>query len=203
MLITALATCRLSPTLPLSVERNNRQAGSCLKRLISARRRFCGTDPVCQAASTPISAASSRTIVSMRSHSEKTMTLRSGSSKKVGQDALELLELGADAAGRIEDGRRVADHAHAGEQLLQTLEFGLRQRALLRLGDEPRRGCVIVLVAKLLLLGHRDEECLDGAARQLRLDVRLAPAQHQRTHALAQLGRGSCSRSGGRARRAR
>ena len=28
---TALAACKLSPTLPLSVERNSRQAGSCLE----------------------------------------------------------------------------------------------------------------------------------------------------------------------------
>ena len=48
-LTTALAACRLSPTLPLSVDRNSRQAGSCLKRMISARRRCCGTEPVCQA----------------------------------------------------------------------------------------------------------------------------------------------------------
>jgi hypothetical protein len=44
-LITELAIWRLSPTLPLSVERNSRQSGSRLKRAISARRRSCGTDP--------------------------------------------------------------------------------------------------------------------------------------------------------------
>ena len=81
-LITALATWRLSPTLPLSVDRNSRHAGSFLNRVISARRRCCGTEPVCQAVSIPISPASSRTSSSMRSHSENTITLRPGSSNR-------------------------------------------------------------------------------------------------------------------------
>jgi hypothetical protein len=81
MLITALAACRFRPTLLLSVERNSRQAGSFLNRLISARRWICDTDPVCHAASNPISPASPRTIASMRSHSEKMIALRPGSCK--------------------------------------------------------------------------------------------------------------------------
>ena len=48
-LMTTLAVCRLRPVAPLSVLRKTRQLGSLLKTLISARRRFWGTLPVCQA----------------------------------------------------------------------------------------------------------------------------------------------------------
>ena len=157
--------------------------------MISARRRCCGTEPVCQAASTPISRASSRTSSSMRSHSENTMTLRSGSCEQVGEHALQLLELRADAAGRIEDRRRVADHAHAGEH---TAAAG-RTPPAAAAGAAPcassraALACVL-LVAGALLFGHRHEIVLDRAAGQLALDVGLAPAQHHRRHAAAQLG---------------
>ncbi len=52
--------------------------------------------------------------------------------EQVAQDAFQLFELGAHAAGRIEDRRRVADHAHAGEQHLQAFELLRQQRAALR-----------------------------------------------------------------------
>ena len=39
---------RYMPVAPQSVLRKTRQAGSFLKALISARRRICGTLPVCQ-----------------------------------------------------------------------------------------------------------------------------------------------------------
>ena len=52
--------------------------------------------------------------------------------EQVAEHALQLLELRADAAGGIEDRRRVADHAHAGEQHLQPLELLRQQRPALR-----------------------------------------------------------------------
>lgn len=49
-------------------------------------------------------------------------------------------------------------------------------------------GQAVILVAKLLLLRHRDEIVLDRAARQLALDIGLAAAEHRRRHAVAQCG---------------
>ena len=79
-----------------------------------------------------------------------------------------------------------------------------RQRPPLRLGDaDAARRHAIVLVAQLLLLGHRHEIGLHRAAGQLALDIGFAAAQHHRLQRGAAARRGSCSRSGGRARRAR
>ena len=49
--------------------------------------------------------------------------------QQLAQHAFELFQLGADTARGIENGRRVADHSHAGEILLQAVELFLRERA--------------------------------------------------------------------------
>ena len=140
-LITALAVCRLSPTLPLSVDRNSRHSGSCLKRAISARRRSCGTEPVCQATSSPQIlrhlAHQGQHALPFREHDH--LAVRIG--EQFGQHPLELLQLRADAAGGIEDERRVAQHPHAGEQPLQPLELLLRQRPPLGDRATSRAAC--------------------------------------------------------------
>ena len=124
--------------------------------------------------------------------------------QQIAEDAFQLLELGADAAGGIEDRRRVADHAHAGEQHHQLVELGRQQRPLLRLRDERAAGLLgVLLVAQPLLLDHRHEVVLDRAAGQLGLDVGLAAAEHHRLRGARAARRGSCSRPAGRARRAR
>jgi len=103
------------------------------------------------------------------------------------QDPLQLLQLRRDAAGRIEDRRRVADHAHAGEVALQPLELFLGQRSAFgELGDPARLGLVFA-VAELLLRGHGHEEGLHRAAGQLGLDLGLAPAQQHRLDPAAQV----------------
>ncbi len=73
-LITTLAFCRFSPAAPESVLKNSRHFGSDLNKLISARRRFCGTEPVCHAKPKSSRRHSSATNWSMRSHSENTIT---------------------------------------------------------------------------------------------------------------------------------
>ncbi len=116
------------------------------------------------------------------------MTLRSGSSSRSPRMRSSSSSFGLIAAVGIEDRRRVADHAHAGEPDLQLLEFLRQQRSPLRLREQTGGLLAVVLVADPLLVGHRDEVVLHRAARQLALDVRLAPAQHDRRDALAQLG---------------
>ena len=76
-LMTTLAFCRFNPAAPESVLRNIRQPGSDLNALISARRRFCGTLPVCQAKPSFSRWHNPRTNSSIRSHSENTITLTS------------------------------------------------------------------------------------------------------------------------------
>ncbi len=203
-LITALAACRLSPTLPLSVDRNSRQAGSCLKRTISARRRCCGTEPVCQAHSTPISAASSRTSSSMRSHSENTMTLRSGSASRSPRMPSSSSSLGLMRQVGIEDRRRVADHAHAGEQHLQPLEL---------LPAVSGRRCAIATRARGLACCSPRSAAAAPRPSARNSSSRCGRAARSRRRALRRRSitgrsrraarRGSCSRSDGRARRAR
>ena len=117
-------------------------------------------------------------------HDDLALRLR----QEVAQDALQLLELGADAAARIEDRGRVADHAHAGEQLHEAVELRRQQRALLRLGKQSGGRLLVVRVAQALLVDHRHEIVLHGAAGQLRLDVGLAAAEHHRLQAPPQLG---------------
>ena len=114
------------------------------------------------------------------------MILRSGLFEQVAQNAFQLFELGAHAAGRIEDRRRVADHAHAGEQHLQAVEFLRRQRPPLRLREEAGGRLAVVRVAQRLLLDHRHEIGLHRAAREFGLDVGLAAAEHHRLQAAAQ-----------------
>ena len=187
-LTTALATCRLSPTLPLSVDRNSRQAGSLLEAVdlgAAALLRHRAGVPG------GLDAHFAREFAHHCQHplpfgEDDDLAIRLF--EQIAEDALQLLELGADAAGRIEDRRRVADHAHAGEQLLQPVEFLGPQRPPLRLAISARRLSAVLFVAQALLLGHRHEVVLDRAAGQLGLDVGLAPAQHHRRHAVAQLG---------------
>ncbi len=93
------------------------------------------------------------------------------------QDLPQLGELGADPAVGIQDVGGVADHPHAGEPLLELLEFlGQQGTALGRvenLGDPP----LVFGVAGDLLVFQRDEEVLVRAAGELPLDVLLAAAQ--------------------------
>ncbi len=77
-LMTTLAVWRFSPAAPESVLRKTRQAGSDLKALISPRRRFCGTEPVCQANPSLSRPHTPRTSSNIRSHSEKMITFTSG-----------------------------------------------------------------------------------------------------------------------------
>ena len=80
-LMTTLAAWRFSPVAPESVLRKTRQSGSDLKALISARRRFWGTVPVCQAKPSLSRPHDSRASSSIRCHSEKTITFTSGLSR--------------------------------------------------------------------------------------------------------------------------
>ena len=105
------------------------------------------------------------------------------------QHAFQLFELGAYPAVGVENGRRIADHAHAGEILLKLLELLLGQRAALGDGGEPAGQILVVGVARGLLMRHRDKEALDRAAGQFLLHVALAPAQHDAAKAAVHLSR--------------
>ena len=167
-LMTALATWRLRPTAPASDERNSRQAGSSRKRAISARRLSWGTSPVCQAHSTPISAASLPHEIEHFHPFGEDDDLARRLLEELRRIRLQLFELRADPALGIEDGRRVADHPHAGEILLQAIELLFRQRTALRYGGELARKIFIVAVALRLLFGHGDEERLLRCGREAR-----------------------------------
>ena len=113
--------------------------------------------------------------------------MRSGSAEQFGQHPLEFLELRADAAGGIEDERRVAQHPHACEQPLQPFELLLRQRPPLGDVDQTRGLPLELVVAQALLVGHADQVVRDGAAGQFGLHVALAPAEHHRLQPAHQL----------------
>jgi hypothetical protein len=114
------------------------------------------------------------------------MILRSGSSNRSFRIPSNSLSLGLtrQVGSRIAG---VSQTSHAGEQHLQAVELGLRQRSALCLEDEAGRRNSIAVVAFDLLLDHRHEIRLHGAAGQLGLHVRLASAQHHRRDAPAQL----------------
>ena len=59
--------------------------------------------------------------------------------EQLSQHAFQLFQLGTHPAVGVEDGRRVADHAHAGEILLETIELLLGQWTALGDGGQPPR----------------------------------------------------------------
>ena len=100
--------------------------------------------------------------------------------EKVGQQPLDLLHLGTVPVLVAEDPGRVADHAHAGEELLEPVELVLGERSFRGERGEALHVEVVVLVGPGLGIGHRHEEGLDGPARKLALHVLLAPPEHHR-----------------------
>ena len=140
-MITALATCRLRPTLPLSVERNSRQAGSLLEAVdlgaAALLRHRAGMPGRLDAHLGGELAHQLQHALPFGEDDDLAVRLL----EQVAEDAFQLFELRAHAAGRIEDRRRVADHAHAGEQHLQPLEFLRGQRPPLRLRDQRAAAC--------------------------------------------------------------
>ena len=97
--------------------------------------------------------------------------LARGLFQQLGKHAFEFFKLGADTALGIENGRRVADHAHAGEILLHAVEFFLGQRAALGYGGKPLRQIFIIAIATRLFFDHGHEESLLRATRQLTFDI--------------------------------
>ena len=108
------------------------------------------------------------------------MIFRSGSSRKVGQQPLDLLHLGTVPVLVTEDPGRVADQAHAGEELLEPVELIPGERPFRGERGEALHVVVVVLVGAGLGLGHRHEEGLDRPARKLAFHVLLASPEHHR-----------------------
>ena len=111
-LMTTLAFWRFRPAAPESVLRKTRQCGSDLKALISARRRFCGTVPVCQAK--PSSSRSQR-LAHQFEHPlpfGKDDHLHVGFSRHSSRIFSSSASFGQARVFGIEDVVRVADHAH-------------------------------------------------------------------------------------------
>ena len=156
---TAFAACRFSPTLPLSVERK-----------ISARRRQL--------------AYQLQHSLPLGEYNDLTVRF----AEQIGQNTLKLFELGADAAARIENRRRIADHAHAGEQHLEAVELLRRERPPLGLGEQRGGLPAVVRVTQRLLFDHRHKIIFHRAARQLSFDVALAAAKHQRLQPAPEFG---------------
>ncbi len=158
-----------------------------LNALISARRRCCGTEPVCHAKPSFRRRHNSRTSSSIRSHSEKHDHLHASFSRHSSRTFSN--RRASDNRGlRIEDVSRVANHAHHGEVHHKALLLLLRERTAFGDGGETRND-LVVLVIDLLLLGCELYEMLTvGAVGQLGFHVAFAAAQHVRRDALVQPG---------------
>ena len=112
--------------------------------------------------------------------------LASGIVQQVGQQAFELVHLGAFVGLVVENVRGVAHHPHAGEVALELLEFLLAQRPPPGNGRQAPDQALVVVVEARLRVGHGHEEGLVHPARELALHVFLAPPQHDRGDAIRQ-----------------
>ena len=186
-LMTTLAFWRFRPAAPESVLRKTRQCGSDLKALISARRRFWGTVPVCQA-----KPSLSRSAQLARQF-EHPLPFGEDDDLDVGvvaaffEELLQFRQLRAGAVLGIEDVVGVADHAHHGQMAQQLVLFLLRERAAF--GDAGQLGddALVVVVFALLLGAERDEVVAVGALGQFGFHVGFAPAEHVGLDALVEL----------------
>ena len=153
------------------------RAGSSRKRAISAAFKLGHAPRVPGAIDTHLAREAAHELQHLHPF-RKDDDLTRGFFQKLAQHAFELFELRADAAFGIEYGRRVANHPHAGEILLQALELLLGERPAPRHGGEPLGQIFIIAVPLSLLLSRGNAERLLRAIRQLVLHVALPPAQH-------------------------
>ena len=98
--------------------------------------------------------------------------------QEIGQNIFEFFQFRTDAAFGVENGGRIAQHAHTSQIHLQNLEFLRRQWALLSLRNKDRRFVVVIVISQLLLRLHAHKEVLHRAAGKLRFHVFLATPQH-------------------------
>ena len=107
--------------------------------------------------------------------------------QQVADDPLQFLKLWAVPIVRVEDVGRVAGHAHAAEKKLQPIVLLLGERPSPGLVQQALHRLLVVLVSQALLARHGDEVVGHRAPGKLSFHVMLAPAQHDRLQAPAQI----------------